>query len=221
MRSAARITLCAVLAAASFAFLTSPADATTMQWGFQVNGAFNTHSMNDWNDIIDEANEFGSNYDNITSGFSFGAGPVLILNQQWILGAHFERLMPKTSEDQGIEIENSGNAFGASVGYLFPSASPMSFGLGVALDFITLSGSLSDPSDEFDTEGSGIGFQMNGMGRYAFNPMWSGVASVGYRIADIEIDNIGGQDVSSSGLDTEDYSGVMVRVGIELHQPTP
>jgi hypothetical protein len=50
--------------------------------------------------------------------------------------------------------------------------------------------------------------------------MFSGAMSVGYRIADISIDNIGGQDVSDAGLDSEDYSGLMVRLGIEMHAPS-
>lgn len=220
MRHVARLSLCMVLAAASFALVNQPADAATMQWGFQVNGAFNTHAMDDWNDIIDESNEFGAEFSNINNGFSFGAGPTLIVNEQWVLGAHFERLMPSTSEYQGTEIQNSGNAFGASVGYLFPSTSQFNFGLGVAMDYITLNGSLSDPSESYDTEGSGMGFQVNGMSRYNFNPMWSGIMSLGYRFADVEIDNIGGQDVSSAGLETENYSGLSVRVGIEMHQPS-
>jgi len=219
MRHVARFSMCTVLAVASLAAMTQPADAAGMQWGFQANGAFNTHAMDDWNDLIDQSNNSGSNFDNITSGLSFGAGPVMIVNEQWVLGAHFERLMPRKSEDQGTEVESAGNAFGASVGYLFPSASPFNFGLGVAMDYITLSGSLSDPTDSYDTEGSGMGFQINGLGRYAFSPVFSGLLSLGYRIADIEIDNIGGQDVSGSGLDSENFSGMTVRVGIELHQP--
>lgn len=219
MRHLVRLSMCSVLAVASLAAMTQPADAAAMQWGFQANGTFNTHAMDDWNDILDDANSSGANFDNITSGFSFGAGPVMIVNQQWVLGAHFERLMPKKSEYQGTEVETAGTAFGASVGYMFPSASPFNFGLGVAMDHITLNGSLSDPTTSYDTEGSGLGFQLNGLGRYAFSPMFSGLLSLGYRIADIEIDNIGGQDVSSSGLESENFSGMMVRVGLELHQP--
>jgi hypothetical protein len=50
--------------------------------------------------------------------------------------------------------------------------------------------------------------------------MFSGMAAIGYRIADIEIDNIGGEDVSGAGLESENFSGMMMRVGIELHQPS-
>jgi hypothetical protein len=57
------------------------------------------------------------------------------------------------------------------------------------------------------------------LGNYAFSPAVSGGLTVGYRFADIDIDNIGGLDVSGSGLSSENYSGVTVRLGLTFSQP--
>ena len=197
----------------------APASAA-MKWGAEVFGAWNTHTMDGWNDAIDEANESGLDYESIENGFSFGAGPTLMVNDTWQFGAHFEMLMPKKSSDEttDIEIDTAANVFGASVGYWFPSASPMRFGLNGSIDYYTLASELSDPSETLDVEGSGVGFMIQGMGSYRFSPLFSGNLGLGYRIADIEIDEIGGEPVDGSlPFDSQDYSGLSVRAGLSMN----
>lgn len=210
-----------VLAMCSLLWGAGVAAANPMQWGADVFGGFNTHSMSDWNDIIDQANSSGSNFDNIHSGFSFGAGPTMTTGQ-WMWGADFERLMAKTSSYQGTDVEPSANAFGVSVGYMIPSTGPMSWALKANVDWLTLTGdihsSTSTPSTA-DTHGSGAGFQFLGVGTHSFTPAISGMLQLGYRFADVKIKDIAGQDVSSSGLTHEDYSGLVARVGFNFHQP--
>jgi hypothetical protein len=101
--------------------------------------------MKDWNDLIDVSNAGGTNFDNIKSGLSFGVGPCVMVGDQWLLGAHFERLMPKSSKDGTTEVKLGANAFGASGMYLFPSQSMMNFGVGVSIDYMTLGSKVSDP----------------------------------------------------------------------------
>jgi hypothetical protein len=213
-----RIAAAALLATVALVFLAAPSSAA-MRWGAEVFGGFNTHSMSDWNDAIDEANSFGANFDNINDGFSFGVGPTVVVNENWMFGAHYERLMPGSSEDSGIEIKPSANAFGVTGTYLFPSSGPMSFGIGAGVDYITLGGTLSDPTTELDEEGSGVGFQFYGTTSHAFSPVMSGAFTVGYRLADIDVDNIGGEDPSTIPLSSEDYSGLMLRVGLNFSAP--
>ena len=214
------------LALTAIALTASVSSAAGMRWGANVFGAFNTHSMKDWNDIIDASNApppsgSGSNFDNITSGFSAGLGPFVIIDDKWEIGAHYEMLMPKKSEDQGVSIEPKANSFGASIDYLFPAQGSMSFALGISGDYYTLNGELNDPTTNNKTKGSGVGGQVRATGNYAFAPEFAGFVSAGYRMADINIDTIGGVDVSASGLKTEDYSGLVLRVGISLMQSKP
>jgi len=217
MRRISAVVAALLLVSLSFA---SPSSAA-MRWGGQVFGGFNTHSMDDWNDVIDDSNSSsGSNFDNINNGFSFGAGPTVIVNDNWMFGAHYERLMASKSEDSGLEIKPEANAFGVTGMYLFPSAGAMNYGLGVGVDYMTLAGKLSDPTDEADIEGSGVGFQILGQTNYAFSPMFSGGLNVGYRFADIDIDKIGGVDnTSSSPLQSENYSGVVLRASLSISAP--
>lgn len=192
--------------------------AATMQWGAQVYGSWDTRAMDDWNDLIDDANSSGSNYDNIRSGYSFGGGPVVTVNDVWQFGAHFEHLTAQTSEDAGTEVKPSANAFGMTVGYMFPSTSSMNFGLYGAVDYLSLTSQLNYPGSENDVEGSGVGFQFGGTTNWNFTPTFAGNVSLGYRLADVNVDTIGGTDASGSGLESENYSGVCARVGFTFHQ---
>ena len=196
----------------------APASAD-MRWGANVFGSWSTHAMGDWNDQIDAANASGTDYKNIENGFSFGVGPMVTINENWTIGAHYERVMPSKTSDEGtdIEVDTGANVFGASVGYWFPSTSQMRFGVDGSLDYYTLASKLSDPTADVDVEGSGIGFMLRGVASYAFSPVVSGDFSAGYRMADIEIESIGGADPTGSGLESQDYSGFSLRAGFSMH----
>lgn len=211
-----------LLAVMALMLTAGAASAANMRWGAQAWGAFNTHSMGDWNDAIDAANSSGSDFDNITNGFSFGGGPTVMVNDTWQFGVHYERLVAKKSSDSvsNEDLKPAANAIGVSGGYLFPSTSQVNFGLGVSVDYMNLAGSLSDPSTSLDITGSGIGGQVMGMANWGFTPMFSGNLAAGYRFASIDIDEIGGVSASGSGLEKEDYSGLSLRVGFSLTQPT-
>jgi hypothetical protein len=145
-----------------------------------------------------------------------------MVGNQWLLGAHFERLMPKSSKDGTTEIKLGANAFGVSGMYMLPSKSTMSLGLGASIDYMTLASKIEDPTftpPEDKVEGKGVGFQLLAQGGYSFSPMFSGNLTAGYRIAKISIDTINGMDPSGSGLENEDYSGLVLRLGIAVHQP--
>lgn len=206
-----------ILPAIAIALSVAPGSThADVRLGGQVAGTFNTHSMKDWNDLSGRQDPSLGLRD-IQNGFSFGAGPVLILDDRWLFGVHYERLIAQKAGRERPRIEPSANSFGASCAYLIPSNSRFRLGLGGALDFVSLAGEVQD---EFlsETKGSGVGFQVLGLGRFSMNPALSGLVSVGYRRADIHIDELGGVDLSSIGLDTEDYSGLVARLGIELHQ---
>ena len=209
------------LAAFALASIATPGHAD-MRFGGEVWGAWNSHSMDDWNKLIDDANSSGGNFDNINSGFSFGVGPTLLVSDKCRFGVHFERLIANKSEDSGVAVKPAANAIGASFDYLFPSGA-LEYGLGAAVDMMTLAGKVEQPTapTENDVEGSGVGFQVRGTVNYALGAAVHAELGVGYRFADIKVDKIGGidNDPSVSGLDTEDYSGVTVRIGLQIHQP--
>jgi hypothetical protein len=197
----------------------SSGSAATMRWGAQVFGGYDTHSMNDWNTAIDQANAGGSHFDNIKSGMAFGVGPTVLVDDRWQFGAHYERVMASKSEDQGTEVKPVANAFGVSAGYLFASQSPMNLGLFVSLDDMTLAGSLSNGTTTNKVKGSGFAWALGATSSYTFSSMFSGNLSLGYRGADINVDSIGGVDATGSGLDTENYSGMVARLGFTVQQP--
>ena len=204
------------LALAGALLLAAAPASAAMRFGAQVFGSWNTVSMDDLNDAIDEANDMGASFDNIESALSFGVGPTLTVNDQWQFGVHFERLTPNDTEDGGLTIEYAANVLGASVGYWFPSASPMRFGLDGSLDFYTLAGELSAGGESADTEGSGVGFLIRGVGAYAFNPMVAAELSAGYRMADVEVDEVGGEDPADTPFETQDFNGISLRLGLNL-----
>lgn len=209
----------AVLAVAMLAFVAvAPAHSATFTWGAEGFGGFNTHSMSDWNDQIDLANANGSNFDNVKSGFSFGIGPYVMINNAWLISADYERVMPKKTDDSvsGQELDTSANAFLISGGYLFPSQTPMHFGLAGGIGFYSQTGKISDPSQDFDFDGSGVGFHILGLGEYDFSPMVAGALNVGYRSADIDLEKVNGQDASAAGI-SADYSGLALRVALKVH----
>jgi hypothetical protein len=108
--------------------------------------------------------------------------------------------------------------------YMLPSKSTMMFGLGASIDYMTLGSKLTDPTNtptETKVEGKGVGFQLLAQGGYAFSPIFTGSLTAGYRIANITIDTIGGIDPASVGspLQHEDYSGLVLRLGVAVHQP--
>jgi len=214
-----RFTLFVVMAL--LALTAGAASAASMRWGGQAWGAFNTHSMGDWNDAIDQANASGSNFDNINNGYSFGVGPTVMVNDTWQFGVHYERLIAKKSTDSvsNEELKPAANAFGVSGGYWFPSHSQMNFGLGVSVDYMKLAGTLSDPTTEAKIDGSGVGGEVMGMANWGFTPMFAANFGAGYRFANINIDEIGGTSTAGSPLQNEDYSGLSLRVGFSLTQP--
>lgn len=214
--------LTATLVLFAMVLTAATASAMTPRWGGQVWGGFNTHSMGDWNNAIDQANLSGGNFDNINNGFSFGVGPTMWVNENWQFGAHYERLMAHTSSDQGTEVKPSANAIGVTGTYWFPSTSKMNFGVGASLDYMTLAGELDSPTSTPTTakiEGSGMGGAMMVNSNYAMTPTVSWNMSAGYRFANINIDTIGGQSTTGSSLNSEDYSGLSLRVGFSLTQP--
>jgi hypothetical protein len=189
-----------------------PGAASAMTFGGEVFGAYNTYAMEDVNDVIDDANSLGADFDEFGSGLTGGLGLRMWASPQFMLAAHWEPLFLET-EDSGTTINMDANSFQLTGGWFFPSTSNARYGIGGGLGYYTLGGEISDDTGTLaEADGSGVGFHLLGMGEWTMSPGFALTGGAGYRFADIEIDDAGG--------DTADYSGFMGRVGLAFYFPT-
>src|SRR5262249_9702926 len=153
-----RMRMAVVAAAAVMAFATAPALAMTV--GGEAFGGFNTFSMGDWNDAIDQANASGSNFDAVHGGFGGSLGLRLWPNTNWMIAAPWEPLFESSKDNvTSQKLSLDGNSFQGTAGYFFPTSGPAKFGVGAGLGFYSLSGNIKDPSfGTFDLKGSTVGF---------------------------------------------------------------
>lgn len=196
--------------------MTAAAPAHAMMIGGEVYGMFNTHTLEDWNDEIDEANEFGADFDNITNGISGGIGARMWPNPNWMVSVAWEPFF-LTTEDGSTELKLDANGFLGTVGYFFPTTGTARYGIGAGLGYYILAGEISDTGGSFDLEGSTIGFHFLGMGEWTVSPGFAVTASAGYRIADIADTELDG--MSQDPEFSTDYSGFTGRVGLAFYLP--
>lgn len=188
-----------------------PASAAT--FGIEAFGAYNQYAMNDVNDELDAANVLGANFDNINGSIGGGAGVRLWATPSWMISAAWEPLRAET-ESNPVTINAGANSFQFSATHFFPSTTTARYGIGAGVGYYSLTGNYedtSDPSGNFDFEGSGAGFHFMGMGEWKVNDSFALTGGAGYRIADIEIKD-------SDGM-TANYSGMLARVGFAFYMP--
>jgi len=200
------LVMCAVAATAAFPYAVSAAT-----FGGEVFGAYNTYSMEDVNDDIDALNAAGGDFDKFGSGMTGGLGLRMWASPQFMLAAHWEPLFLET-DDSGVTLNADANSYQLTGGYFFPSTSNAKYGIGAGLGYYTLAGSIESPIGSTDADGSGVGFHVLGMGEWTVSPGFGITAGAGYRFADIEIDDSGGEKM--------DYSGFMGRVGLAFYLPS-
>lgn len=215
-----RMKMAVLMAVAVLAFAAAPAFAMT--WGGEVFGAFNTYSMGDFNDGIKDLNTtFGTNYDEIGTGFGGGLGLRFWPNSTWMLEASWEPLFPSTKDDaSNTEFNLNANSFQATAGYFFPTNGMAKYGLGAGLGYYTISGEVKgfgSPIDG-DLSGSTVGFHFMGMGEWTVSPGFAVTAAAGYRIANVSDTKL--QDISSDPKAETDYSGMMLRAGLAFYMPS-
>jgi len=216
IRKSALAVLFVLCCASTFA---APVAAATV--GAEVFGAVNTHSMKDWNDEVAALNASGGNMDEFSNGFSGGLGVRVWPNSNWMLSGNWEPLfISREDKVSGGKLGLNANAFEASAGYFFPSASPARFGLGAGIGVYQLNGDITNPnsSNEVKLEGSTVGFHFNGLMEWTVKPGFAITGNAGYRIANIK-------DTKSdpAGLPSDfstDYSGLSLRAGMAFYMPT-
>ena len=212
-----------VLLLAAACVASTAGGATAMTVGGEVFGAFNTHSMQQWNDdIVAPINELGGNMDEFGNAFSGGLGLRMWPNTNWMVAATWEPLFNTKKESvTDLEFNLNANAFEATAGYFFPSTSQAKFGLGGGLGYYSLGGEITDPSDPTNggkLTGSTVGFHFLGLMEWTASPGFAVTGSAGYRIAKISDTKL--DDVSSSPEFATDYSGLMLRAGLAFYMPT-
>ena len=112
-----------VLLLAAACVASTAGGATAMTVGGEVFGAFNTHSMQQWNDdIVAPINELGGNMDEFGNAFSGGLGLRMWPNTNWMVAATWEPLFNTKKESvTNLEFNLNANAFEATAGYFFPA----------------------------------------------------------------------------------------------------
>ena len=194
--------------------------ASAATWGLGVHGSFNTHSMQEWNDALDEANSSGAEYENVGNDITGGLDVRMWATPNWMFSAGWEPLFLNT-EDSVSETELSLNAhaFTVSGAYFFPSSSKAKYGLGAGLGYYKSAGELSSGGSSIDIQGGGIGFHFMGIGEWSMSPGMSFTGGLGYRVANLsDLEITDGVDTADSPYEN-DYSGVMARAGLSFSMP--
>lgn len=194
--------------------------AHAMTWGGDIFGAFNTHTMGDWNDAIDASNAGGSDFDNINSSIGGGIGLRILPNPTWMIEGTWEPLFPTTEDNvSGDKLELTANSFQGTLTYFFPTAGKSKFGLGGGVGFYTLNGKgESAGSPDVEVKGSGVGFHVLGMGEWEVSPGFAMFGGAGYRMAKITDTEING--VSTVPETETDFSGLTIRAGLAFYMPS-
>lgn len=200
------------------------------QFGIAAFAGYNSYSMDDANELIDEINDAlaGSGYsmDEISSGFAFGGGVRIRPSSQMMIALDYERLNASSDLsifDFGFELSVPANAFTGTAFYYFPSTSRARFGVGAGLGYYTSSGSLSADSSgvgvEADVEGSGIGFHGLAAVDVAISPVVHLEGAGGYRFAETSDVEVADETAYNAEGDeaTLDWSGFMSRIGLTFY----
>jgi opacity protein-like surface antigen len=215
-----RVQLVSILAiAASMVFGASLASAAT--FGAEVYGAFNTHSMGDWNDLIDQANASGADANNINNGITGGLDLRMWATPNWMFSAGWEPLFLSTKDEvSGDKISTNANSIQLTGSYFFPTAGKAKYGIGAGLGYYMIGGkveSATPGTPEADITGSAVGFHILSQGEFAISPNFNFTAGAGYRFANVGDTKI--DDQSANPKFETDYSGFMARAGISFYMP--
>jgi len=193
-----------------------PAHAVT--FGGEVYGAYNSYAMDDWNDLINEANQAGASIDEINGGIAGGIGLRLWANPNVMFAVAWEPLFAST-EGSGAELNLDGNAFVGTVAYMVPVGERAKYGVGAGGGFYSLSGDVKDTGDPtVDLTGSVFGFHFLGLAEWNVSPGFGVTAGAGYRVAKIDDTEADGQ--SANPKFETDYSGFTGRVGVVFYLPS-
>lgn len=232
MKSRDPMTLTQVLIALAALLLTAAAPAhAEMRVGVAVFGGYNSHAMDDANELIEDVNDglVGSGYsmDEISSSWGFGGGVRLRPSgDKLMIALDYEKLNAGSELEvfgSSFEIEAPADAFTGTLFYLFPSSSRARVGLGAGIGYYMGEGEIGADSAgvgiEIDAEGSGIGFHGLAAVDYGISPVVHLEAMAGYRYAKTSDLEVGGQTAFNQAGEeaTLDWSGVMSRVGFAFY----
>ncbi|TMQ58791.1 MAG: hypothetical protein E6K72_02220 [Candidatus Eisenbacteria bacterium] len=212
-----------LVALSLFALALAPALAAAGTFGVEGFGSFSTYSMKDVNDAIAVSNQAGSNYNDVSNGFSGGLGARMWANQNWQLAASWEPLRASTESNATSQKFNvNAQSFQAGGTYFLNSATNSRYGFGAGLGYYSIGGKAEDPTGSQDIKGSGVGFDVHGSGEWTVNKQWAVSGLAGYRIATVDMKDSNDQNIqTASGSNAAaDYSGFMGRVGVVMYFPS-
>ncbi len=208
---------------ASVVLILAAAPAFAATWGGSVYGAFNTYSMKDVNDALEQDNQsFGTNFDAIENGMTGGLElRVIPDNPNWMFSAGWEPVFAKTEESvvDNRELNLDANNFSVSGVYFMPSTGKGKFGIGAGVDMIMISGEATSTSlPDQKLSGNGFGFHVMGTGEWEMSPGFAFTTAAGYRFA--KVGDTQFDEQSTTPESETDYSGVVARVGLAFYAPS-
>ncbi len=199
--------------------LTSTA-AYAATWGGEVYGAFNTHTMEQWNESIDASNQAGADIENVENGITGGLDLRMWATPNWMFSAGWEPLFLNTEDGvSGDKLSLDANAFTITGAYFFPASSNAKYGFGAGLGYYMVGGEAESTGlPSVDVSGSSVGFHFMGLAEWTVSPGFAVTGGAGYRIA-----NVGDTQFDDQSTDPEtetDYSGFMARAGLAFYMPS-
>ncbi|HET9251317.1 MAG TPA: outer membrane beta-barrel protein [Candidatus Eisenbacteria bacterium] len=222
----------ALIAMAAALLLAAPAPShAETRFGIAGFAGYNSHSMEDANELIDEVNDglagTGFSMDEITSSWGFGGGlRIRPSGDKLMIALDYEKLNAGSELEVfggSFEIETPADAFTGTLLYLFPSSSRARIGVGAGVGYYSGDGEIGADSAgvgfEIDVEGSGFGFHGLAALDYGISPVVHLEGSAGYRFAETSDLEVGGQTAYNlQGEEaTLDWSGFMSRVGLAFY----
>lgn len=100
-------------------------EASAARFGGAVYGSFNTYAMNDWNNVLDDANAAGADFDNVGNGFTAGVELRAWVAPRWMISAGWEPFLledltnSNSPNPPGGYLSLDGHAFSATGAYFF------------------------------------------------------------------------------------------------------
>ena len=187
-----------------------PAAAADAVFGFELTGALSAYDMSSFNDSLTSFNEAtGTAFGEISSGLGVGGNFRIWMTPRWLMRLGLQNWSAAT-ESQGYTFDVSAWSFQIGVAYFPDLHTPFRTGLGLGFDNLTLHGGLEGPDVDLKPSGSGFGGHGTIEAMVPMGRQWSGIVTLGYRIARLDVVKLDEQQV---GIEP-DYTGPYVQLGL-------
>ncbi len=179
-------------------------------FGLELTGALGAYHMDAFNDSLRSLNRVtGTGFEDISGGPGWGGNLRLWPNDRLLLRVGLQD-WSASSGSRGYTYEVSALAFQGGFAYFLDLAVPVRVGLGLGFDNLALHGGLRGPGVRL--KGTGYGFGGHGTieAMVPARGRWSGVVTLGYRLAKLDVLKLADQNAGAP----PDYTGAFVQIGL-------